>query len=96
MRLRMLFTLLVLVTSAVVPGASAFAQRSGFPHTRHAKLFPNCAGCHEGIFTGVASRQLPAASACTTCHNGRDVREVAGNEVVDADDAVPAGEQRIA
>lgn len=76
MKLRTLLALLVLVVSGLAPGGAAFAQRSGFPHTRHAKLFPNCAGCHEGIFSGVASRQLPAASACTTCHNGRDVREV--------------------
>jgi hypothetical protein len=74
MRFRTAAALLVSLFALSVRAADA--QRSGFPHQRHAKLFPSCAGCHDGILTGVASRTLPAATVCKSCHNGKDVREV--------------------
>ena len=44
--------------------------RAGFPHAKHAKLFPTCQGCHGGIAAGDLARSFPAASLCATCHNG--------------------------
>lgn len=51
-------------------------QRSGFPHGKHAKLFPTCQGCHAGISAGDASRSFPSATLCETCHNGSIQRRV--------------------
>jgi len=75
-RLRALLALVTLIVAFLTPGNSLHAQRSGFPHARHAKLFPNCVGCHEGILTGDASRTLPGSAVCASCHNGRDVKTV--------------------
>ncbi len=59
---------------ALLSTGALHAQRSsGFPHAQHAKLFPDCAGCHAGILSGDATTAMPAPSTCAQCHNGRDV-----------------------
>src|SRR5512138_42863 len=68
--------LTVVATLIALVAASARAQRSGFPHTRHEHLFPTCAGCHSGIMSGEAAKAFPAQETCAACHNGRDEREV--------------------
>lgn len=52
--------------------AALWAQQTAapFPHARHARLFPLCAGCHAGIPTGQASRTFPPVTLCASCHNG--------------------------
>lgn len=45
---------------------------SAFPHARHARLFPQCAGCHAGITTGERARVYPDTARCVSCHNGRE------------------------
>ena len=50
--------------------------RSGFPHAKHAKLFPTCQGCHAGVSAGDASRSFPSVSLCESCHNGSIERRV--------------------
>ena len=47
-----------------------------FPHERHAKLFPTCAGCHEGVITGDSSTRFPTAGACARCHDGDTLARV--------------------
>lgn len=82
---RALTTLSVALTYWVTPSATPLvAQRSAsgdapssaatsaFPHARHARLFPQCAGCHAGISTGERARVYPDTARCTSCHNGRD------------------------
>ena len=64
----------VLAFVASTSGAWALAQVvESFPHADHEGLFPLCAGCHDGIETGVAEDLYPDPSSCTTCHDG--VRE---------------------
>jgi predicted CXXCH cytochrome family protein len=45
-------------------------QTAAFPHERHSKLFPTCAGCHAGVTSGDAATALPSAALCSTCHDG--------------------------
>lgn len=68
MRRIILFLLALLVAA---PGARANAQQvaSRFDHSAHAKVFTSCALCHAGIATPGAA-VFPAASSCTSCHNG--------------------------
>jgi len=58
---------------AVVPAALAAqgaAASDTFPHARHAKLFPTCAGCHGGIPTGDRATSFPPVTLCAACHDG--------------------------
>jgi predicted CXXCH cytochrome family protein len=41
-----------------------------FPHAAHARMFPHCAGCHEGVETGDAAAYYPSAQLCVNCHDG--------------------------
>lgn len=56
-------------------GAGA-QQPSGFPHERHAKLFPDCLGCHAGVASGEAATIFPSTATCTNCHNDVDAPRV--------------------
>ncbi len=54
-----------------------FAQaRDGFPHDKHAKLFPTCTSCHGEKTAGGALYSLPAPSQCANCHDGDKRRRV--------------------
>lgn len=58
--------LLVAVTSVVPQARSA-----GFPHARHAGLFPTCLGCHRGIPAGDAEAYYSVTPRdCVRCHDG--------------------------
>lgn len=63
-----------LVAVLVVAVASSVgAQRdttAGFPHERHAKLFPTCLGCHVGIASGDSAAMFPSPAQCARCHDG--------------------------
>lgn len=62
--------MVVLVAGAVLalPPASR-APSPGFPHEKHAKLFPTCTTCHEGVVESGAS-VFPDATSCASCHDG--------------------------
>lgn len=47
-----------------------------FDHAKHARLFPLCISCHEGIETGVRADVFPPAESCAQCHNGTVERKV--------------------
>lgn len=47
-----------------------------FPHRKHAKLFPTCAGCHAGVIDEQASERFPAPEGCARCHDGGELRRV--------------------
>jgi hypothetical protein len=73
-------TLIALVASSTVAqSASAQAPSSAprFPHAKHEKLFPQCAGCHAGMTTGEKIRMFPDTAVCGECHNNRDQKKVA-------------------
>lgn len=63
-RLAWLFALLL------APAALPAQSDAAFPHSRHARLFPLCSGCHAGITSGDAARELPSPALCATCHDG--------------------------
>jgi hypothetical protein len=56
-------------------GAILHHSRDKFDHEKHAKVFPNCTGCHAGILE--AGRPLfPAAEICANCHDGTVEKKV--------------------
>jgi hypothetical protein len=62
--------LLRLVAALAIPVALSAQGNAGFPHAKHARLFPTCAGCHAGIATGDAARTFAPVALCATCHDG--------------------------
>lgn len=58
---------LMLVPAVLLAQAGA---NTPFPHARHARMFPTCSGCHEGVPTGDFARSFPAVALCASCHNG--------------------------
>jgi hypothetical protein len=61
-------------------GAAVFslARDDGFPHERHAGLFPTCIGCHAGVEVGDSSRMVSIApEECANCHDGVELQRVA-------------------
>ncbi len=75
MKIRHLIVPLILAVATATLGTQQ--PRGAFPHARHSKLFPTCAGCHSGILSGDSARMFPTVDACAQCHNGTDVRRVA-------------------
>jgi hypothetical protein len=47
-------------------------QQSEFPHAEHARLFPLCIGCHEGVPTGNLAEFYPDPATCASCHDGEE------------------------
>jgi hypothetical protein len=47
-----------------------------FPHEQHARLFPTCETCHEGITTDDPTTRFPSANSCGECHDGARERRV--------------------
>jgi len=66
--------------AALLPAAGALLSEpraDGFPHARHAGLFPTCLGCHRGIPTGDEDRYYSVTPReCVRCHDGDIVRTV--------------------
>lgn len=61
-------------------GAGALLSRTrsdGFPHEKHAGLFPTCLGCHAGIPDADTSRYFSVTPAdCIRCHDGEREKTV--------------------
>ncbi|HYV97031.1 MAG TPA: cytochrome c3 family protein [Gemmatimonadaceae bacterium] len=72
MRRALRFVVLLL---GFVAGPGLGAQQAGFPHERHAQLFPLCTTCHAGVVDGTGS-VFPDAARCATCHDGTVQRRV--------------------
>lgn len=47
-----------------------------FPHEKHAKLFPECETCHEGIMSGDTTQRYPEPASCADCHDGTRQKRV--------------------
>lgn len=60
----------------VLSGRVEAQQPDGFPHDKHAKLFPTCMSCHGGTTENGTMRSLPEAAQCATCHDGTRSRRV--------------------
>ena len=69
--------LLALAMAAPLDAQSATGGAEKFPHAKHEKLFPQCAGCHAGMTTGEKARMFPDTAMCGECHNARDQKKVA-------------------
>lgn len=63
---------LVLATVAFV----RWRPEPTFPHARHAKLFPTCVGCHDGVINEQATDRFPSPEACAQCHDGDRLQRV--------------------
>jgi hypothetical protein len=62
--------LLVAGAAAGTAVVSQMGSQERFPHAEHARLFPLCAGCHEGIETGDRAEYFPDPALCVQCHDG--------------------------
>jgi hypothetical protein len=47
-----------------------------FPHELHARMFPLCTGCHEGVETGDRAAFYPSPQLCVNCHDGEELARV--------------------
>lgn len=70
-------TLLLIALVAPLDAQSPTSAPVTFPHAKHEKLFPQCAGCHAGITSGERVRMFPDTAVCGECHNNRDQKKVA-------------------
>ncbi len=71
---RVIFALLAVLV--IGGGVLALVRANGFPHEEHARLFPLCTGCHEGVPTGDRASFYPTRELCAGCHNGTDQQRV--------------------
>ena len=73
-RVMLLMLIMVLGGSAALLGLQSLQEP--FPHEPHARLFPLCEGCHEGVPDGDRRTFYPAMALCERCHNGTDEARV--------------------
>ena len=59
----------VLAAGALFAAPPARQQQTGFPHDKHATLFPLCSTCHAGIIEQGAPI-WPDPPGCASCHDG--------------------------
>jgi hypothetical protein len=59
----------VAVAGTVMVGLAS-RNNQGFPHEDHARLFPLCISCHEGVPTGDLTEFYPDPELCARCHDG--------------------------
>lgn len=65
--------------AALLLATAAFGiwrSRPAFPHERHTRLFPTCAGCHDGVVTGDSTTRYPSPETCARCHDGDSLSRV--------------------
>ena len=71
--------LALLLVAALGAGAVVLSRPrdDGFPHERHAGLFPTCVGCHAGVESGDSARMVSISPAdCAGCHDGEELEAV--------------------
>jgi hypothetical protein len=61
-----------LLALVVLAGLVRAAPRAadGFPHEKHARLFPVCESCHAGVTADEESAAFPLPADCARCHDG--------------------------
>lgn len=77
-RVYLLLAVMIACLAGVVVGLER-AQENDFPHLEHARLFPLCTGCHEGVPEGDRAQFFPPRTLCEGCHNGTDQKLVSWN-----------------
>jgi hypothetical protein len=75
--MKRLLSALLVSLGLTAGGLIALNREDPFPHEEHARLFPLCIGCHEGIPEDDGGRFYPAVALCTQCHNGTEQKRVA-------------------
>ncbi|MCC6929729.1 MAG: cytochrome c3 family protein [Gemmatimonadaceae bacterium] len=60
-------------------GGARDVEEKRFPHAKHARLFPECETCHEGVTTGDSATRFPTAVSCEDCHDGTRQKRVDWN-----------------
>jgi len=55
--------------ATTIAAATANRNQDRFNHAKHAKLFPLCSTCHEGVLQ-TGSAMFPVARDCVSCHDG--------------------------
>jgi hypothetical protein len=65
----------LLIGLALMGGAWWGAPEPQFDHEKHARVFPDCVGCHAGILDPGKSI-YPAAQVCESCHDGEVKKQV--------------------
>ena len=71
--------IIALTSAGWALGHARTAQEKRFPHAKHARLFPECETCHEGVMTGDSATRYPAPISCEDCHDGTRQKRVAWN-----------------
>jgi predicted CXXCH cytochrome family protein len=71
-RTAFLFAAVVVAVVAGTAGSVLLKADRGdrFPHDQHARMFPLCTGCHEGVESGDRSAYFPSPQLCANCHDG--------------------------
>lgn len=70
---------LCLLAGSGVVAAIALTRQDRFPHEQHARLFPLCIGCHEGMEANDSTRFYPPPTLCAGCHDGTEQERVSWN-----------------
>ncbi|CAN5616634.1 hypothetical protein BH23GEM9_BH23GEM9_33730 [soil metagenome] len=63
--------LAVIVVGGTIGSMVLSADRTErFPHDVHARMFPHCQSCHDGVETGDRTAYFPPPQLCVNCHDG--------------------------
>ncbi len=77
------FVLLFAMVRPVPAAAQGGSAPPGFDHQKHARVFPTCVTCHEGVATPGQSI-WPDPTACASCHDGTIQQRVTWRARVEA------------
>lgn len=72
---RPLTVVLLLGIAATAAAAQTRTDSLPFDHVKHAKVFPNCLGCHAGVAQAGAPL-YPDSVSCAACHDGAVERRI--------------------
>jgi hypothetical protein len=68
----------ILSAAGLCAAVLLLARDDGFPHERHARLFPTCVGCHAGVESGDSAQMVSITpEECASCHDGVELPAVA-------------------
>lgn len=74
--MKRLIALTAIAFALIATAVFAVDRQQRFKHSDHARLFPVCTSCHEGVNTGEQSNLYPAAADCARCHDDERMPKV--------------------